>query len=235
MVTGKNICSGTAPSAACGFDKCRDSHGNPKENVCVANRATCAGDVLVSCVADTDGCAIAARTDCTTVTNMNTCRATSTSASCVNDPCHGLTNKCQPAGLSCQGTTLVSCSANSDSCLVKHPTDCTQGGTVKQTCGGSTPACVACTDDTVCAGKSQGDTVCDGNVFVTCADTDGDQCLNARREDCGSSYTCNAPGGCVYSGAACRSSTTDVLKHAGSYGPYNTTGTGNDYAGYSNA
>jgi cysteine-rich repeat protein len=232
--SGKNTCSGTP--AECTFNPCRDAQGRPKADVCATPDASCAGDYLVRCVADSDGCLIATRTDCTHEPDQNSCKATDGPPTCSFDRCRGVTN-CLSSGKTCDGVKLVECAANADSCLVKTTTDCTQGQTVAQTCDASsgTAMCSTCGNAAGCVGKVEGDTSCDGNVFQRCTDIDGDTCLNAVRKDCGPNFTCDPDPakGCVYNGGdTCSSETAAILREPMSYGPFDTTGAGNDYSAY---
>lgn len=232
--SGKNTCSGTP--AECTFNPCRDAQGRPKADVCASPDTSCAGDYLVRCVADSDGCQIATRTDCTRENGQNFCNATDDPPKCGFDRCRGVTN-CLTPGKSCDGVHLVECAPNADACLVKTTTDCTHGQTVAETCDASsgTPSCSRCSDAAGCVGKLEGDTSCDGNVFQRCSDIDGDTCLNAVRNDCGPNFTCDPDPakGCVYSGGdTCSSEVAATLHEPMSYGPFDTTGAGNEYSGY---
>ena len=231
---GQNICSGTP--AACGFDPCRDAQGKLKANVCASPDDSCAGDLWVHCVPDDNGCMIATRTDCTKQANKNKCDGSLHPPACAFDPCKGVTD-CLNAGKTCDGVNLVECAANGDGCLVKSTTDCTQNHTLDHTCkdNAGTIACTTCSDAETCAGKSEGDASCDGNVFQRCTDNDGDTCLNAVREDCGENFTCDADPSkrCVYTGpSTCSSMIAGVLREPMSYGPFATTDAGNDYSMY---
>jgi cysteine-rich repeat protein len=232
--SGKNACGGTP--AECTFNPCRDAEGWPKADVCASPADTCAGDYWVHCVADSDGCSIATRTDCTRESGKNKCDATAEPPACGFDPCKGVTN-CLTAGKSCDGVHLVECAPNPAGCLVKTTTDCTRGETVAESCDASsgTPICSTCSDAAGCAGKVEGDTACDGNVFQRCSDIDGDTCLNTVRKDCGANFTCDPDParGCVFSGGdTCSSEVAAVLREPMSYGPFDTTGAGNEYSGY---
>jgi cysteine-rich repeat protein len=231
--SGKNACGG-AP-ADCTFNPCRDAQGQPKADVCARPDDSCAGDYWVHCVADSDGCAIATRTDCTREPGKNKCDATGKPA-CGFDRCRGVTN-CLSAGKSCDGIHLVECAPNADGCLVTTTTDCTHGQTVAEACDSSsgTPMCSTCSDAGSCVGKVEGDTSCDGNVFQRCSDIDGDTCLNAVRKDCGTNFTCDPDPaqGCVFSGGdTCSSEVAAILREPMSYGPFDTAGAGNEYSGY---
>jgi len=231
-VEGKNACGGDP--AECTFDACRDAQGRPKPDVCATPDDSCAGDYWVHCVADSDGCLIATRTDCTREPDKNSCDPTA--RACGFDPCKGVTN-CLEAGKTCDGVSLVECAPNAEGCLVKSTTDCTQNQTQPLTCDASsgTPLCTTCSHAASCAGKAEGDTLCDGNVFQRCSDTDGDTCLNAVRQECGPNFSCDpdATQRCVWSGSEmCTSAIAAVLREPMSYGPFDTTGAGNDYSSY---
>lgn len=233
-VDGKNACGGTP--AECTFDPCRDDRGQRKADVCATPQDSCAGDYWVHCVPDADGCPIATRTDCTREAGKNICDAKGETPQCGFDPCRGVTN-CLTAGKTCDGVNLVDCAPNQDGCLVKTTTDCTQNRTTPNTCdaSGGTPVCTVCRDAEACVGKAEGDAVCDGNVFQRCTDSDGDTCLNAVRTDCGANFTCDADPAkrCVFSGAdMCSSPIAATLREPMSYGPFDTTGAGNEYSGY---
>jgi cysteine-rich repeat protein len=230
---GKNACGGDP--VECRYDPCRDAAGKPKSDICATPQDSCAGDYWVHCVPDDDGCAIATRTDCTREPNANMCDAEADPPACGFDPCKDVSN-CLVAGKTCDGVKLIDCAPNADGCLVKSTTDCTQGQTQPLTCDASsgTPVCTTCNDAAGCADRAEGDTLCDGNVFQKCSDTDGDTCLNAVREDCGASFSCDPVERCVFSGDEdCTSEITASLSAAMSYGPFDTTGAGNDYSGYS--
>jgi cysteine-rich repeat protein len=232
-VSGKNACGGEP--ADCKLEACRDARGQPKADVCATPDDSCAGEYWVHCVADSAGCLIATRTDCRLEPNKNHCDPAA--HSCGFDPCKGVTT-CVSAGKTCAGVSLVECAPNADGCLVKSTTDCTQKETQPLTCDASsgTPMCKTCNDAASCAGKAEGDTLCDGNVYQRCSDTDRDTCLNAVREECGPSFSCDpdATKRCVYSGGdVCTSAIAAVLREPMSYGPFDTSGAGNDYANYS--
>ncbi|HKU42068.1 MAG TPA: hypothetical protein VJR89_28110, partial [Polyangiales bacterium] len=231
---GKNACGGNP--AACTFEPCRDSNGQQKADVCATPNDACAGDYWVHCVPDADGCLIAARTDCREQPDKNFCDAAAEPPSCGYDPCLGVTN-CLTAGKTCDGVQLVTCAPNADGCLVETTTDCTQNHTQPLTCDAAsgTPMCTTCNDAAGCDGKAEGDTLCDGNTFQRCSDTDGDTCLNAVREDCGERFSCDADPTkrCVWSGGdTCQSELAASLREPMSYGPFDTTGAGDDYSGY---
>jgi cysteine-rich repeat protein len=233
-VSGKNACGGDP--AECQRDPCRNAQGAPKSEVCATPHDSCAGDYWVHCVPDDDGCPIATRTNCTEQSGKNMCDAMADPPACGFDPCKGVTN-CLHAGKSCDGVKLIECAANADGCLVTSTTDCTQNQTMPLTCDAAsgTAACTTCSDAAGCAGKADGDTLCDGNVFQSCSDTDGDTCLNAVREDCGESFACDPDPAkrCVYSGDdQCSSEITASLREPMSYGPFDSTDAGNDYSGY---
>jgi cysteine-rich repeat protein len=233
--SGKNSCGGSP--AECKLDACRDAQGKPKPNVCASPQDSCAADYWVHCVADSAGCLIATRTDCTKESHRNICDAGARPPACGFDPCKGVTN-CLTAGKSCDGVNLIDCAPNADGCLVKASTDCTQNHTQSQACdaGGATPMCTTCSHAAGCAGKHEGDTLCDGNVFQKCSDTDGNTCLNAIREDCGANFTCNVDPSrrCTFNGTnACSSALAATLHEPMSYGPFDTTGAGDDYSAYS--
>lgn len=177
-VAGKNTCGGEP--AECKLEACRDARGRLKADVCAMPNDSCAGEYWVHCVADSDGCLIATRTNCTLEPGKNRCDPAANS--CGFDPCQGVTN-CLTAGATCDGVTLVDCAPNADGCLIKSLTDCTQNQTQPLTCDASsgTPKCTTCSHDPSCAGKAEGDARCDGNVFERCSDTDGDTCLNGAR------------------------------------------------------
>jgi cysteine-rich repeat protein len=233
-VSGKNACGGDP--VECRYDNCRDEEGRPKADVCATPNDSCAGEYWVHCVPDADGCPIATRTDCTQESGKNKCDAAADPPACGFDPCRGVTN-CLNAGKTCDGVKLIDCAPNADGCLLKSTTDCTQNQTMSLTCdaSGGTPVCTTCNDAAGCAGKAEGDTLCDGNVFQKCSDTDGDTCLNAVREDCGENFGCDADPTkrCVYDGGdTCSSEIAASLREPMSYGPFDTTGAGNDYSAY---
>ncbi|HKP58714.1 MAG TPA: hypothetical protein VJV78_18465 [Polyangiales bacterium] len=233
-VDGKNTCGGDP--AECQYDKCRDADGKPKAEVCASPNDACAGDYWVHCVPDADGCPIATRTNCTQEPGKNICNAAANPPACGFDPCRGVTD-CLQAGKTCDGVKLIDCAPNGDGCLVKSTTDCTQNQTMPLTCNasGGTPMCTTCNDAAGCVDKAEGDTLCDGNVFQKCSDTDGDTCLNAVREDCGARFSCDDDPAerCVFNGSdACSSDVEASLREPMSYGPFDTTDAGNDYSGY---
>jgi cysteine-rich repeat protein len=245
---GNNYCDASTDPATCAYDMCKNENGVDKENVCVVDETTCADNILVTCVPDGDGCPIANFLDCTTDEGNNYCDASTDPPRCAFDPCLEVANPCYPASATCEGTEIVTCDADSDGCLVETRVDCAQlspGDTCDMV--SDTPTCVSCVDDADCDSDaiSDGDLLCVGNELVLCSDADSDGCLEATREDCGAEFTCctaldDPPGcpdmaapGCVYTGGeVCDSELTRVLDSAGSYGPFDTTGQGNDYADY---
>jgi cysteine-rich repeat protein len=64
-------------------------------------------------------------------------------------------------------------------------------------------------------------------VFQTCADTDGDDCLELTEERC--SGSCDDDDGCVFT-ATCAGTITAVLRDDVSNGPYNTQNAGNEFS-----
>lgn len=228
-----NSCDGTLATPACAIDPCKDEFGIEKPGRCVVDATTCSDDILIECIPDADGCPIATSTNCKTAPSKNYCNDAVDPPVCDLDPCIGVTNPCLVMGLSCRGTQLVDCQPNADSCLVETITDCTVGGTAMETCiPGAPPACGACMDDPACATAP----ACDTNVFKSCADTDGDMCLNLVSEDCGANFTCNMASGCGYSGGeVCDEAPTATLRAPGTFGPYDTTtamGGNNTYGSY---
>lgn len=231
-----NVCDPDAdPDAACAFDPCIDEDGETKANMCVIDEPSCSDDILVTCVDDADGCPIATQLDCTTDPGHNVCDDTLETPACAFNPCIGVSN-CLVAGVTCKETSVITCAENIDGCLVQSAFDCTVGGTVAETCDvtAGPDFCTPCQDAAGCT--AEGDSACDGNVFGTCSDTDGDSCLNLVEEDCGDDFACDDTEGCVYDGDdECVESPDEerVLRASGSYGPFTTVGeTQSDFGPY---
>jgi cysteine-rich repeat protein len=243
-----NRCDGTLEDPACAYDPCFTAAGQPKQSVCVVNETTCAEDILITCVDDDEGCPIATPTDCETAQicgaesdePCNICDGSAEPPSCVFDPCKDVTD-CLAEGITCRGTTLVECERTQDDCLVETLTDCTQGGTVSETCdpSGDTPVCAVCMPAPGCETADEGDQSCNENALETCTDLDGDNCLDRAVEVCGADFTCGTQG-CTYSGAQVCVPEGDggaccpemVLRESGSFGPFSTVGASNDYSSY---
>jgi cysteine-rich repeat protein len=235
-----NHCAEEGEAPACADDPCRDAEGTPKLNVCVEDATTCAENVLIECEDDIDGCPIATPTDCETEPGFNYCNAAAQPPACAFDACLEVTAPCLTAGVTCRENDLVTCAADGDGCLVETELDCTQNGTVTETC--EDPAvgdadCVPCLPDPACAavGTVEGDTSCNGNVFQTCTDIDRDTCLDLVTESCGDDFTCDVANGCEYSGdAECDSEIELVLREPGSFGmpPFDTAAEMNQFNNY---
>jgi cysteine-rich repeat protein len=234
-VTGKPACSETAkPGPAC-QDPCVDDDGKAKANMCVKDETGCADDILVTCVKDGLGCPIATRTDCTKVPGKNFCNGALATPDCDNDPCLGKTD-CLTLGTTCDGNNKVEC-ALVDGCNKKTVTDCTKV-TDKTACGEVSAGvfdCEKCADACTPAGKT-----CDvaTDTLTDCVDTDANGCLDKVAENCGSAdttFTCDVTDGCKYTGTGtCDGALeTTVLREPKEYGPFDTTGKGNDFASFS--
>ncbi|MDH5671520.1 MAG: hypothetical protein OEZ06_05175 [Myxococcales bacterium] len=159
-------------------------------NPCFFAGISCNGTDLVTCAADDNGCMVQTSESCETA-DTNVCDSgASGGPACAYDPCAGLENACDTAGLSCDGIDLVDCAENSDGCLVAETTDCTTVGDNNscdpEASGG--PACVydECKTD---AGEAKESvcvldaTTCQADILVTCSD-DAAGCPIATRVDC---------------------------------------------------
>jgi len=173
---------------------------------CAAVGTTCAGDELVTCALDANGCRVETRTDCSASDQV--CDASGSAAACVTpDPCADVVDACETEGRSCDGDALVICAPNEDGCLVATTTDCAEmpGGACDD---GATPMCVLPADP--CEGVADAcetaGTSCDGTSLVTCA-PNAFGCLVETATDCASRAggTCDATdvAECTFTGDPC--------------------------------
>ncbi|MDH5672099.1 MAG: hypothetical protein OEZ06_08115 [Myxococcales bacterium] len=165
--------------------------------LCTTVGASCSGHDLVTCAEDANGCLVETTTDCTSG-GTNVCEA----GACAVDPCAGLSNSCDTAGVACDGNDLVTCAENGDGCLVETVTDCSAEAD-KNSCGDDGgAACIndPCKDadgvdkDDVCVEDVLS---CQGDILVDCVD-DADGCPIAVRKDCTTEVDknfCNPEGG----------------------------------------
>jgi cysteine-rich repeat protein len=243
-----NTCSTAAGrrKAECVTDVCKDKNGKDKENVCVENAASCAGDVLVTCKKDKQGCPIAKRTDCADPDqdDTNFCDDSGDSPECAKDPCIGVT-QCLTAGVTCDGVNRVECKENNstDHCLILETTNCVDPDSnpetppLMQTCDPDTHACAACVDACPTAGVK----TCGGagdNILTTCMVREGEFCRSLVEQDCGPMFDCNTDDGCVFgSDDACdgpdgEDPIEQVLVPGTSTAQIMTAASGNDFNGY---
>jgi|GEM_PF-6309503 len=176
----------------------------------------CDGDGLVTCNADTDGCLIATTADCTATGQI--CDDTVGAAGCY-DNCSDDT-RCTGASegdTSCDSDTLLTCVTVPGGCLVAEAANCALFGDVCDD-SGSPAVCAAgtCNDDALCAGRTDGESWCDGDFLNTC-NAGGDGCLDLTQESCG-------PGTCVDTGTpACTTPATTGEDCANAYVVTNST------------
>ena len=160
----------------------------PEADRCDTDGArSCNGDTLEVCGMDADGCLVLERTDCG-ASSGGACDPDGAMPACVlpPDPCESIpaAERCDTAGTSCTGDTLVTCAPNAFGCLVSTETDCTAraGGTCDASA--SPPACAFTGDP--CAGVTEcasAGATCDGPELVVC-EADGFGCLLETRTDC---------------------------------------------------
>jgi hypothetical protein len=222
-----NFCDDEPTTPVCAYEPCRTDEGELKEGICVDTETICADDFLIECVDDGEGCFVVERTDCTMDGDNNVCDDEPATPVCAFDPCIGVTD-CLVAGDTCVGNAVVTCGLNEDGCLVLSTPDACEPGF---TCDPETTECVECTDDPQCAEAENGDVSCVENVLSTCADPDGDTCLNLIEEDCGDDFACDAESeqGCVFDGEeTCVEDVVETIRASGPYGEgedaYTTTG-----------
>jgi cysteine-rich repeat protein len=180
---------------------CGDDGGDDDDDTCagVANPCgtagtRCAGDAIIECSANADGCLVESTTDCTT--GGQVCDDSTGTAACVDDSCDDVECDGASDGDSfCTGDDATTCDDDGTGCLVATVVDCTAGGQVCDDAGG-TAACVddSC-DDVECDGASDGDSFCTGDDAITC-DDDGTGCLVATVVDCTTGgQVCDDAGG----------------------------------------
>lgn len=173
---------------------------------CAAVGTTCAGDELVTCALDANGCRVETRSDCAASDQI--CDASGSAAACVTpDPCADVVDACETEGRACDGDALVICAPNEDGCLVATTTDCAAmpGGACDD---GETPMCVLPADP--CEGVADAcetaGTSCDGTSLVTCA-PNAFGCLVETTTDCASRAggACDATdvAECTFTGDPC--------------------------------
>jgi cysteine-rich repeat protein len=251
-----NTCSVAGGTAACIRDVCRNADGTAKSDVCVVDETQCAENVLVTCDDDGDGpggvgCKIRHLTPCSTVAdpdrqgeNFNYCNAQANE--CAFDRCLEVADPCEHEGKRCDGKNIISCESDLDPnqpCLVEKPVACGANDMCDDPDGpagsGNTnmdAQCVACTDAPGCT--AEGFKECNGNVFETCQDTDGNGCLELITEDCGpttgatAKFTCDEDARCKYTAPTDCDEALDanhVIRESGTLQGFNTAGAVNDY------
>lgn len=180
---GSETCAVSGGVAAC-VDPCE---GVPAAERCDAASRACDGDTLEVCAMNAEGCFVLEITDCSASPD-GVCDESGAMPMCVlpADPCAAIpaSERCDVAGTSCDGESLVTCAADSFGCLVETTTDCTEraDGFCDETA--SEPACAVPGDP--CAGIVQcaaPDATCAGPSLVTCA-PDAFGCLVETTTDC---------------------------------------------------
>jgi len=150
---------------------------------CSAEGTSCAGDTIVTCAPNADGCLLTTVVeDC--ATSNATCSDSGTAPMCL-----GCSDDAACAGMSdgdsfCTDDTAVTCNANAAGCLIATDDDCGAVGRICDTVSGDAGCFDDCTDDVRCTGGSAGDTSCDTDDLLTCTVVPGG-CLVASVHNCG--------------------------------------------------
>jgi len=196
FVWGVIIATAMAAGVGCGDDSTpisdagpsdtgRDDAGDPCEGIvqCAAVGASCAGNTLVTCTANTNGCLVETQTNCETSGSL--CDDSGSTPMCIFDACAGVADHCTTAGRTCDGETLVVCTMDVGGCLFETRTPC--GATAGASCDETVDpvACVITPDpcDGLAGACDTAGTRCDGMTLVTCA-PNAFGCLVETRTDC---------------------------------------------------
>ncbi len=199
--TAPQVCSGTAPSAACALT-CTNS--------CTQGQKSCVSGGLATCTLGSNGCwAYGAGASCAT---RESCTGAAGSASCA---CNA-DSVCKQAGKTCQdGQTVATCGTDSNSCLyVTSTTSCT----APESCAGTAPSAscsLTCTNSC-----TQGQTACISGGEATCTlGSNGCWAYGTSVSACGTHQTCTGAAGvgkctcntdpvCYAAGNLCASTST---------------------------
>jgi len=175
-------CMGSLPSADCACPTVAACQSGSPGSYCDTGNGN-----LVTCTEDTNSCFSAGSVACGTGL---VCSGSFPSGKCA---CPSVPN-CPATGKSCSGTTLVTCTQDSQSCLHEADTNCAASGLVCSMLGGVNGC--NCPAPTGGCGSAASKSCSADNMLFTCA---------ANSQGCiqGSTTTCSAGSYCWTSTTAC--------------------------------
>lgn len=168
-------CSGSLPSAGCACPMVTACQSGSPGSYC----DTSSGD-LVTCTEDGNGCFAAATAACPSGLICGGSFPTSKCA-CPNVP------NCPIAGTSCNSSTLVNCTQDSQGCFHEADTNCASSGLVCAMSGGG--AACSCPGPTNGCGNAAGKSCTSDTSSLTCTAT-GAGCIQGAITTCTSGQYC---------------------------------------------